>query len=184
MSNAPADARERLREIIAEKSLRRGDFVLASGRRSHFLFDMKKTMLDPEGIDLLGDAVLEKAAFLDADHIGGLAMGAVPIVVAAVQKSRHAKRPLKGFWVRKEKKEHGTRNSADGYIEDGAKVIIVEDVTTTGESAMKAIDEAKARDCKIAAVITIVDRSEGARQNLAAHGIELISLFTKEDFGL
>jgi len=175
---------ERLRRIIAEKSLRLGDFILASGRKSKFLFDMKKTMLDPEGINLLADAVLEKVYSTDANYIGGLAMGAVPVVVAAVLKSHGNRRELHGFWVRKEQKAHGTRNSADGYIVDGSKVVIVDDVTTTGESVMKAINEAREHNCDVVAVITIVDRMEGAREFLGSQGIELKSLFDKSDFNI
>ncbi|HLG90297.1 MAG TPA: orotate phosphoribosyltransferase [Alphaproteobacteria bacterium] len=187
MSSAPAasdSGRARLRAIIEEKSLMRGNFTLASGRPSNFLFDMKKTMLDPKGINLLADAILEKTAGIDASAIGGLAMGAVPIVIATILKSQDTRRPLKGFWVRKEQKDHGTKASADGYIESGARVIVVEDVTTTGESVLKAVAEAKGRGCEIAAVVTILDRLEGARERLAAEGIDLLAVFTKQDFGL
>ena len=177
-------SRARLHAIIEEKSLLRGSFTLASGRPSNYLFDMKKTMLDPEGINLLADAILEKTAGIKAAAIGGLAMGAVPIVIASILKSQNTSRPLKGFWVRKEQKDHGTKAAADGYIESGARVIIVEDVTTTGESVLKAVAEAKTRGCTIAAVVTILDRQEGARERLAAEGIELLAVFTKADFGL
>jgi orotate phosphoribosyltransferase len=175
--------RERLRQIIAERSLIRDrNFELASGRLSNFFFDLKRTMLDPEGIDLIADALVERALSRDASYIGGLAMGAVPMVVAAVLRSRSTARPLKGFWVRKEGKDHGTMNLVDGYLPEGAPVLIVEDVTTTGGSALKAIAEVRRRGCSIAAVITIVDRLEGARENLAAQGIELIALFDRNDF--
>lgn len=180
----PGSGRARLQAIIAEKSLMRGNFTLASGRPSTYLFDMKRTMLDPEGINLLADAILWTTAGIEADAIGGLAMGAVPIVIATILKSQDTRRPLKGFWVRKEQKDHGTKASADGYIESGAKVIVVEDVTTTGESVLRAVAEAKARGCQIAAVVTILDRQEGAKERLSADGIELLSVFTKADFGL
>ena len=110
------------------------------------------------------------------------AMGAVPIVVAVVMKSQASDRPLKGFWVRKEVKDHGIVKAVDGDLADGAKVVIVEDVTTTGGSAMKAVEEAKKKHCEIKTVITVIDRLEGAKENLAKQGIELISLFTTEDF--
>jgi orotate phosphoribosyltransferase len=145
---------------------------------------MKKTMLDPAGINLLADALLEKVYLTDAAYVGGLAIGAVPLVVATVMRSHGQARPLKGFWVRKEQKDHGTRNSADGYIVDGTKVVMLEDVTTTGESVMKAINEARQRHCEVTAVITVVDRQEGARENLEKQGITLLPVFDRSDFGL
>jgi orotate phosphoribosyltransferase len=184
-SPAPPEAtkRERLREIIARRSFRNDrTFTLASGRTSNIFFDLKPTMLDPDGIDLLADVLLDRVEPIDAASIGGLVMGAVPIVVAAVLKSRGRNRRLQGFWVRKEQKDHGAMTLIDGHLVDGSRVIVVEDVTTTGGSAMKAIDEVRRRGCEIAAVITIVDRLEGARENLAAAGIELIALFDRNDF--
>lgn len=174
---------ERLRQIVAERSFSQGaEFTLASGKTSTFYFDMKQTMLDPEGANLIGELVLEKTAALGADYVGGLAMGAVPIAVAVVMKSQATARPMKGFWVRKEVKEHGTRKKADGYLPDGSDVLIVEDVATTGGSALQAIEEVRGRGCRIAAVVTIVDRQDGARERLQAEGIEMISLFKTSDF--
>ncbi len=174
--------RERLRRLIETLSLTRGQFTLASGRSSNYFIDLKPTMLDPEGITLLAEEVFAKIEGLGADSIGGLVMGAVPIVVAAMMRSRSSAHPLKGFWVRKEQKDHGTAKLVDGYLAEGAKVVIVEDVTTTGGSAMKAIKEARKRNCEILALVTVVDRLEGARENLAKEGIELISLYTTKDF--
>ena len=177
-----ADPRGRLRELIRELSLTRGQFKLASGRESNYFFDLKPTMLHPEGINLLADAILEKIEGLEADYIGGLAMGAVPIVAAVVMKSQSTDRSLRGFWVRKEMKDHGIVKAVDGHLAERARVVIVDDVTTTGGSVMKAVEEAKKKHCDIKAVITVVDRLEGAKENLAKQGIELIALFTTEDF--
>lgn len=176
------DPRGRLRELIRELSLTKGQFKLASGRESNYFFNLKPTMLHPEGINLLADAILEKIEKLEADYIGGLAVGAVPIVTAVVLKSQSTGRPLKGFWVRKEMKDHGVVTAVDGDLADRAKVVMVEDVTTTGGSVMRAIEEARKKRCDIKAVITVVDRREGARENLAKQGIDLISLYTTEDF--
>lgn len=177
------EPRERLRRLIAERCFTKGKpFQLASGRWSDFYFDLKPAMLDPEGSNLLADLILERMAGIDAKYIGGLAMGAVPIALAVTLKSYGTSRPLQAFWVRKEAKGHGTKSLTDGYLVDGSRVIIVEDVATTGGSVMKAIDEVKRHDCQIAAVITIVDRLEGAREKLAEAGIELIALFTAKDF--
>lgn len=183
LSTLPVPNWERLRQIIAERSFSQGDdFVLASGKSSRFYFDMKLTMLDPEGLNLLADLILEKTRNLPAAFVGGLAMGAVPVTVAVLMKSKDTDRPMQGFWIRKEAKEHGTRKLADGYLPDGSDVIIVDDVTTSGGSVLQAIHEVRGRGCKVNAVITIVDREEGAKEKLANHGIGLISLFTTSDF--
>ncbi len=175
--------RERLRHIIADMCFTTGPtFRLASGRESNFYFNLKKAMLDPEGIELLADLILEETAGIRADYVGGLAMGAVPVVVAVVMKSRGGNRPLRGFWVRKEAKGHGTNDLTDGHIVDGSRVIIVDDVTTTGGSIKQAIEEVKRHNCEIAAVITIVDRLEGAKEALAKDGVELIALYDTNDF--
>ncbi len=155
---------------------------LASGRWSDFYFDLKPTMLDPDGLDLLTDLILEKIAHIDAKYIGGLAMGAVPLAIAASLKSRGSKHPLKAFWVRKEAKDHGTKNLIDGPAVDNSRVIIVDDVTTTGGSIMQAIAEVKKHNCKVAAVITIVDRLEGAKEALEKKGVNLIALYDTNDF--
>jgi orotate phosphoribosyltransferase len=177
--------RERLRQIIAERSLiRGGPFRLASGRTSDYYFDLKPTMLEPEGINLIADTLLESTAAIDAHYIGGYAIGAIPIVVAAVLKSQLTRRPLKGFWVRKEQKDHGTMNLIDGYVPDGQRVIIVDDITTTGGSVMKAVNEVKRHNCEIAIVITIVDRLEGAREVLEREGLNFIALYDVRDFPL
>ena len=176
-------SRERLRRIIAERSFSQGnEFKLASGKSSRFYFDMKQTMLDPEGLNLLAELMLETTRDLPAAYVGGLAMGAVPIAVAMVMKSAGTGRPMQGFWIRKEAKEHGTRKLADGYLPDDSDVVIVEDVTTSGGSALQAINEVRSRGCRVNALVTVVDREEGARDRLASENIDLVSLFTASDF--
>ncbi len=178
--------KDRLFELIRELSYRQAApgelFTLASGNQSDYFFDLKKTMLDPEGINLLADKVLQAIIETGAHYVGGLAMGAVPIVVATVTKSFDKGYPLKGFWVRKEQKDHGTRSKADGYIVPGTDVVMVDDVTTKGGSVMQAIREAREQNCTVVAVITIVDRQEGAREYLADQGVTLISLYERDDF--
>lgn len=174
--------REQLRQIIAERCYEKGRFTLASGRVSDYYFNLKPAMLDAKGLDLLADLVLEQISKVGASYVGGLAMGAVPVAVAVVLRSHATSRPLQAFWVRKEAKDHGTKNLTDGYLVDGSRVVIVDDVTTTGDSVMQAIDEVRRHNCTIAAVITIVDRLEGAQERLAEAGINLIALYTTKDF--
>ncbi len=176
------ERRGRLRDIIHERSLLRdGDFVLASGRKSPVFFDMKMTVLDPEGAALIAEAVLDLIEDDPAELIGGLELGAVPIVAAVCVMSA-GRRPIRGFIVRKAKKGHGTDRLIDGPIREGARAVVVEDVTTTGGSALQAVEAARAKGCRVDKAITIVDRLEGAVENLAKHGVALESLFTMRDF--
>ena len=175
--------RARLRDIIAAKSLLTGrNFTLASGKPSGFFFDMKKTMLDPEGANLIADLMLDVLVKEDATHVGGLAMGAVPLVAALCVKSFQRGHKLSCFYVRKETKDHGTESLIDGYLESGAKVAILEDVTTTGGSALKAVAAVTAQGGNASLVLSVVDRLEGAEAAFAAQGLRLVSLFSREDF--
>jgi orotate phosphoribosyltransferase len=174
--------RERLLGIIRRNSLLQDrDFVLASGRSSSFFFDMKRTMLDPEGAALAADLLFDRIEEEDVDCIGGLETGAIPIVAALCARSWPQK-PTKAFFVRKEAKGHGTDQRIDGLIEPGSRVILFEDVTTTGGSVMRAADAVRQRDCTIVKIITIVDRLEGAEDNFRNAGIAFESLFTWREF--
>ena len=179
----PAAAkRQRLLTLIRDKSLlREGDFQLASGRSSRYFFDMKKTVFDPEGAGLVADLLFERIRDEAVDCIGGLETGAIPIVAALCQRSWPEK-PVRGFFVRKEQKGHGTDRLVDGYLEKGARVILFEDVTTTGGSVMQAVARAREFGCDIVKVLTIVDRLEGAEENFARRRIRFEALFTRADF--
>ena len=176
------NARERLREIIAAKSLTRGQFKLASGGESDIFFDMKMTLLDPEGASLAADLILDLLAGEPVDAIGGLVLGACPIVSAVAMKSGERGRPIPGFYVRKEPKGRGTNKLIEGILEPGSRAVVVEDVTTAGNSALRAAQAVRAEGCEVARVVTVVDRLQGARQNLAKEGLELTALFTRDDF--
>lgn len=176
----PRDAR--LRQIITERSFKEGTFTLASGKTSNVFFDLKQTMLTHEGLNLIADGVLARIKDVEARAIGGLAMGAVPILIAAVLYSDRLGRPLDGFWVRKEQKDHGARSLIDGPLEPGSRVIIVDDVTTTGESALKAVRAVRALNCEVACVLTVIDRCEGAVEAVRAEGLDLVALFNRYDF--
>jgi orotate phosphoribosyltransferase len=174
--------RARLCDIIRQRSLLTGGaFTLASGQASSVFFDMKRTMFDPEGAGLIADAVIEQIGDDVVDAIGGLVMGAVPIVAVVCARS-FPSRPMQGFFVRKEPKDHGTARLIEGNLADGARVIILEDVTTTGGSALKAVDAVHASGATVVKVITVVDRLDGAAQAFRARGLAFDAIFTRDDF--
>jgi orotate phosphoribosyltransferase len=174
--------RRRLRDIIHQNSLLRGkEFLLASGEQSKYYFDMKMTTQDPEGAWLVGEVVFDYLKQFDFQYLGGLATGSIGPMVAVCVRS-WPERPIKGFFVRDTAKDHGTKKLIDGYIEDGASVIVIDDVTTTGASAMKAVDALQARGCEIVCVVSLVDRLEGARENFGRVGIRFERIFTTDDF--
>lgn len=176
------DSQQRLLELIGERSLLKGgSFDLASGHKTDYFFDMKKTMLDPEGANLIADAILDILTDEKTESIGGMALGAVPIVAVVCAKS-HLRHPIGAFFVRKEAKDHGTKQLIDGYIKTDTRVILVDDVTTTGGSVMMAVKAVRHFGCRVDMVITVVDRLEGASENLAREGIRLVPLYTRRDF--
>ncbi|MCW5774413.1 MAG: orotate phosphoribosyltransferase, partial [Rhodospirillaceae bacterium] len=160
---SPSAKRQRLKALIATQAvLTGGDFKLASGGQSSVFFDMKMTLLDPEGLNLVADLMLETLAGERFDALGGLVLGACPIVDAVVVKAWPARR-ITGFYVRKEPKARGTNKMIEGPLQPGAACVMVEDVTTQGSSVLKAVAEARAIGCSVATVVTCVDRQQGAR---------------------
>lgn len=177
------DKSSRLRDLIAQRSvLTGGEFKLASGGQSSVFFDMKMTLLTPDGAGLAGDLILQSLRGEKIDAIGGLVLGACPIVDAVCVRSADTDAPINAFYVRKEPKDHGTDKLIEGPLKPGARVVVVEDVTTRGNSALKAVEAARAEGCEVVRVVTIVDRLEGAADNLKAHGVALSALFTRDDF--
>lgn len=184
-----AAARARLVEIVRDKSFQVGpEMRLASGRTSTFYFNMKPTMLDPEGAHLIATLILEQltADGVAADLVGGLELGAVPIASAVAAVSHAAGRPLRAFLVRKQAKEHGTKSLVEGLLRGetlaGKRVVIVEDVTTTGGSSIKAAAAVRAEGGDVVRVVTVVDRQEGADEAFRAAGLALRPLLTMSDF--
>jgi orotate phosphoribosyltransferase len=174
----------RLREIIRAQSLKLGEFTLTSGRQSTYLFQLRQTALLPEGAALIGEIIAEYMRRQELGAIGGLELGAVPLVSAVAAISHLKAYPVDAFFVRKQAKAHGARERLDGHLRAGAKVLMVDDVATTGGSILKAIEgmrsECPAAHC--ARALAIVDREEGAVQNLTQMGIRLAAIFKKSDF--
>jgi orotate phosphoribosyltransferase len=177
-----ADARDRLFQLLKERAFKRGRVVLASGRESDFYFDMKQAMLDPDGAALLAELILQQIQDVKADCIGGLEMGAVPLIAPVAMLSPAFGRRLPGFFVRKTVKDHGTRKRVDGTDVAGKTVVILEDVTTTGASALDAVKAVEEAGAKVALVLSILDRGEGAAELYAEAGIPFKSLFRAEEF--
>jgi len=161
--------RGKLANLLRTKSLVRGEITLSSGKKSNYYMDCKLTTLDPEGALLTGYCVLELLDEMGVkpDAIGGLSMGADPLVTAAGVVSAIEKRPLPGFLVRKEAKKHGRQKQIEGLENPrGKKVVIVDEVCTTGGSTQEAIDAAEREGCEVVAVISLVDREEGGSEML------------------
>jgi orotate phosphoribosyltransferase len=182
----PAAARARLADIIHARSFGYGDVTLASGRKSHFYFNLKPTMLDPEGAALLAQLTLAAVAGQGIDYVGGLEMGAVPIAGAIAQLSFMTGAPIRAFFVRKKPKEHGAKLTVEGLAPgetlSSKRVVVVEDVTTTGGSSMKAVEAVMDAGGKVAFVLSIVDREEGATEAFAAAGLEFRALYRASEF--
>ena len=178
-----SDARQRLKDIIATRCMKRGQFKLASGKTSTWYFDMKPAVMDPEGASLMARLMLDALKDEPMDSIGGLAMGAIPIATAVSTVSyAYGERRIPAFFVRKEPKERGTEKLVEGLAKPGTTVVVVEDVTTTGGSALKAVAAMREMGCTVNVIATLLDRQEGAAENLAKEGLRLVPLFRRDDF--
>jgi orotate phosphoribosyltransferase len=169
--------RDRLVALLLRRSLRFGDFTLASGAKSRFYIDVRKTSLDPEGASLIGrllcDAHADDLAAGRITAVGGLTLGADPIVVAGALEAFARGRVLEAFLVRKAAKEHGAQNRIEGNLSAGAHALIVEDVCTSGESALAAVRAAREAGATVSRAWCVVDRAAGGREALAAEGVAL-----------
>ena len=179
--------RERLIAIVKARSFQEGpEMKLASGKTSTFYFNMKPTMLDSEGAHLIASLILDQLDGVAADVIGGVEMGAGPIAASVAAVAHERGRSLPAFFVRKQAKEHGTKSLIEGLARGdtmaGKRVVVVEDVTTTGGSAIKAAEAIREAGGEIVRVITIVDRLDGAAEAFAAAGFDFQPLLTLKDF--
>ena len=174
----------RLQEIIRAHSLKTGAFTLSSGRHSTYLFQLQQTTLLPEGAALIGEIIVEYIQRHNITLIGGLEMGAVPIVSTVAAMSHLKNYPVGAFFVRKAQKMHGARKKTDGHLRNGGEVLMVDDVATTGGSILKAIEGMKSESlsANVHRALAIIDREEGAAQNLVEQGIQLAAIFKRSDF--
>jgi orotate phosphoribosyltransferase len=176
-------ARRELLELILAVSFRREKVTLASGRASNFYLDLRQTLMRPRGVALAGELVLSRLhSGAHVDAVGGMAVGAVPLVAAVLAAAARApSEDLVGFFVRKEKKSHGLGRQIEGGFTPGQSVALVEDTMTTGSSTLQAADIVAEAGGKVARVLCLVDRGEGARRAFAERGLELEALFGRED---
>lgn len=162
--------RERLRELLVEEAYMEGDFVLTSGKHSDHYFDCKQVTLNPEGVAIVSELLVKKMHEASVPGIGGLAIGADPIIGGVVGASWGLGYPVQGFIVRKEPKKHGTRNWIEGPVEKGERVAIVDDVVTSGGSIITAINCARLEGLEPVVAYAIVDREEGGAENIEREG--------------
>jgi len=181
------NVKDQLISIIKRRSFSTGkETKLASGRSSNFYFNMKPTMMDPEGAWLISELILGAIEGMGIDYVGGLEMGAVPIASSVTAISFERENPVGAFFIRKKTKEHGTQKLIEGLTEeeslDGKTVVIVEDVTTTGGSSLLAVEAVRKEGAKVACVLTIVDRQEGAFETFHSAGVAFTALLRASDF--
>jgi orotate phosphoribosyltransferase len=177
---------ERLRALLRERSVRHGDFLLASGQRSSYYVDARQTTMAGEGLALIGPLGLDRLAARGwkPELVGGLTLGADPVAYALAAAAHARGVVLDAFTVRKEPKDHGTGRRIEGSFRTGSQVVIVEDVITTGRSAQEAIAAVLAEGGRVLGVLAVVDREEGGRTALERAGYEVDALLTASDLGL
>jgi orotate phosphoribosyltransferase len=174
----------RLLKLLKNLSYEEGDFLLASGKRSTFYIDCKETTLNPEGMYLVGHLMLQRVMKMPSvEAVGGVSIGGDPLVCSTVIASYALRDPIFGFLIRKEPKGHGKNRWVEGgkNLRQGMKVVILEDVVTTGGSSLKAIEVTEKEGLKVVGVIALLDRLEGGRQAIEEKGYQFESIFTLND---
>jgi len=176
--------KKQLIQLILEKAFKyseQPEFKLVSGRMSNYYFNCKAVTLHPEGMYLIGNIIFDMLRNSDVKGIGGLTLGADPIADAVAYTSYLRKKPLEAFVVRKTAKSHGTMQWIEGNIITGDKVVVVDDVITTGKSTIEAITRAKEGGLDVVKVIALVDRQEGGKENIEALGYKVETVVTREE---
>jgi orotate phosphoribosyltransferase len=186
MNPAPPNRIAELAQLLREKSVELGSFTLASGRTSSYYVDARRTTMSARGLELIGELGLAavRDAGWDATAVGGLTLGADPVAYAVSLASRRAPPAIDAFTVRKEPKGHGAKRQIEGCFGAGARAVVVEDVITTGQSALRAIEAVAAAGGVVVGVLAVVDREEGGRQAIEQAGHQLRVLVSLRDLGI
>ena len=178
--------RAELFELIRTRSFGRGRIKLASGRESDYYIDMRPTTVHPAGATCLGELIVDALEGINVDFVGGLEMGAVPVATAVAIASHRRGGAIQAFFVRKQPKDHGAKKLVEGLPNGetlkGKNVVVLEDVTTTGGSALQAVAALREEGANIVLVLTIVDRLEGAAETFAAEKLPFRALYTADEF--
>lgn len=178
------EMKERLGEIIIAQSFKYSDnppFTLASGKKSNYYFNCKPTTLDPEGMNLIGTILFDMLKDSEITAAGGLTLGADPIANALSVISYQKGKPIKSFIVRKDAKDHGMKSNIEGNIKPGEKVVIIDDVITTGGSTIIAIEHAREAGLIVDMVITLIDREEGGKENILRYVNNVKTILTRTE---
>jgi len=173
--------RDRLRQMLLERSMRFGEFVLSSGATSNYYIDVRKTSLHPEGLRLISAMFWETLKDDDITAVGGLTLGADPLVAGLMLHSAEMGQPLEGFLVRRTTKDHGMRGNVEGNLAGHKRVAILDDVITSGESSLIATEAAESYKAEVARVIAVVDRAQGASHIFQQRSLPYTALFTIEE---
>lgn len=176
--------RQQLIDLFRERALKFGDFTLASGQKSSYYLDGKQITLHSTGLRLVGEGLLDLLENVEFDAIGGMSIGADPIIGSVLTVAAEREQSLDGVLVRKESKGHGTQRFIEGPLQPGNKVVVIDDVVTTGGSSLLAVDRIEEFGCEVVQVVGIVDRMQGGAANFAARNIPFQALLTIEDFGI
>lgn len=179
------DAERRLLDLLAARSFQRGTFRLASGATSTYYIDGRTSAVFSRSARLIGEVIYERTKDLPLDALGGMEVGAVPLTAAAVIAYDLHGREMEGFWVRDKAKSHGTKKLVEGGLKPGARVAVLDDVVTTGGSAIRAIEALREHGCEVALVLALVDRLQGAEEAFRAQGVaDYRRVFTIRDLGV